>query len=317
MEVSSPPRGLIIDLITPLNRDGDIDGRGLGQHLDRVLPYVQGLFLGSPHAGEGMHLKPAQKEAFLEKALVVVRGKIPILFWVSGQTLEETRHILSRLRRTLEKRAYDGPVFWVDSPLYYHSNRGLPLVYRDFSAWVKEPFLLYNHPRLIKRLSRTFKRSNIRTGILKELARIKSILGLIFFGSLDRSRNYQKAVRSRHDFRIYDGEESHFLTHPSLSGVISVGANLAPREWQKITLSSLHRSGDQKIYPDQLQQIWKTGEYLGLLMEIYSSHPESVIKQVLADEGIIKSAACLGESREMHDKVRLVKELMVRHGFSI
>lgn len=317
MEVPSSPRGLIIELITPLNRDGDIDGRGLGRHLDRVLPHVQGLFLASPHAGEGTHLRPDQKQAFLEKALVVVRGKIPILFWISGQTVEETRDILSRLRKTLEKRAYDGPVFWVDSPLYYHSNRGLPLVYRDFSARVKEPFLLYNHPNLINQLSRPFKRSNIRTSILKELARIKPIMGLIFFGSLDRSRNYQKAVRSRPDFRIYDGEEGHFLTHPSLSGVISVGANLAPREWQKITLSSLHRSGDQKIYPDQLQQIWETGEYLGLLMEIYGGHPESVIKQVLANEGIIQSANCLVESRETNDKTRLVKELMMRHGFSI
>lgn len=317
MEVSSSPRGLIIDLITPLNRDGDIDGRSLGQHLDRVLPHVQGLFLASPHAGEGMALKPAQKQEFLEKALVVVRGKIPILFWISGETVEETRDILSRLRRTLEKHAYDGPVFWVDSPLYYHSNRGLPLVYRDFSAWGKEPFLLYNHPDLINRLSRPFKRPNIRTSILKELARIKPILGLIFFGSLDRARNYQKAVRSRADFRIYDGEEAHFLTHPSLSGVISVGANLAPREWQKITLSSLHRSGDQKIYPDQLRQIWKTGEYLGLLMEIYSEHPGPVIKQVLANEGIIDSARCLGESLQVGDKARLVKELVMRHGFSI
>ena len=137
---------------------------------------------------------------------------------------------LRKLRKRLEKRAYDGPVYWIDSPLYYHSNRGLPLYYQDLSASVKEPFLLYNHPSLIKQVARPFKRSNISTGILKELAQIESIIGLIFFGSLDRSRNYQKAVRSRPAFRIYDGEEAHFLTHPSLSGVISVGANLAPRE---------------------------------------------------------------------------------------
>jgi len=317
MKVSSSPRGLIIDLITPLKGDGDIDGRGLGRHLDRVLPHVQALLLASPLTGEGMHLKPAQKEALLEKVLVVVRGKLPILFWITGRTMEETKDILSRLRKKLEKRSYDGQVFWVDSPLYYHSNRGLPLLYRDLSARVKEPFLLYNHPSLVKERSRPFKRSNIRTSILKELARIEAILGLIFFGSLDRSRNYQKAVRSRPDFRIYDGEEAHFLSHPSLTGVISVGANLAPREWEKITLSSLHRSGDQKIYPDQLQQIWETGEYLGLLMEIYGGHPGSVIKQVLASEGIIASATCLGETLNSDDKTRLVKDLMQRHGFTI
>ncbi len=316
MAVSGSLRGLIIDLITPLSRGGGIDGPGLGRHLDSVLPHVQGLLLGSPFVGEGKGLKSSQKEELLEKAMVVVRGKVPILFWVSGETIEETRKLLQGLRRRLEKRAYEGPVYWIDSPLYYHSNRGLPLYYQDLSTSVKEPLLLYNHPNLIKQLARPLKRVNIRTGILKELARIQSISGLIFFGSLDRSRNYQKAVRSRPDFRIYDGEEAHFLTHPSLSGVISVGANLAPREWQKITDSSLHTSGDLKNYPDHLQQIWKTGEYLGLLMEIYSGQPEVVVKQVLADANIIESPACTSERGDTEDKARLVRDLRARYGFS-
>jgi len=316
MTASSSLRGLIIDLITPLSKGGDIDGRGLGRHLDRVLPYAQGILLASPYVGEGRNLKPAQREELLEKALVVVRGKVPVLFWVSGGTIEETGDILLLLRKRIEKRAYDGPVYWIDSPLYYHSNRGLPLYYKDLSDSVKEPFLLYNHPSLIKQLAHPFKRNNIRTGILKELAQIKSIRGLIFFGSLDRSRNYQKAVRSRPDFRIYDGEEAHFLTHPSLSGVISVGANLAPREWQKITASSLHTSGDQKNYPDHLQQIWEAGEYLGLLMEIYSGHSGAVVKQVLADADIIESPTCTSKMGATEDKARLVRELRARYGFS-
>ena len=90
MTVSSSLRGLIIDLITPLSRGGDIDGPGLGWHLDNVLPHVQGLLLASPYVGEGKNLMPAQKEELLEKALVVVRGRVPILFWVSGETVEET-----------------------------------------------------------------------------------------------------------------------------------------------------------------------------------------------------------------------------------
>jgi dihydrodipicolinate synthase/N-acetylneuraminate lyase len=316
MTVSSSLRGLIVDLITPLNRGGDIDGTGLGRHLDSVLPHVQGIFLASPYVGEGKNLNPGRREELFEKALVVVRGRVPILFWVSGETIEETGDILQRLRKRIEKRAYNGPVHWIDSPLYYHSNRGLPAYYQDLTSSVKEPFLLYNHPNLIKQLARPLKRTNIRTGILKELARIEGIKGLIFFGSLDRSRNYQKAVRSRPDFKIYDGEEAHFLTHPSLSGVISVGANLAPREWQKITASSLHTSGDQKSYPDHLQQIWKTGEYLGLLMEIYSGQPEVVVKEVLADGEIIDSPACTSEEVPTEDRTRLVKELRARYGFS-
>ena len=67
MGVLRSPRGLIIDLITPLNIGGDIDGRGLGKQLDRVLPYVHALLLASPYMGEGNHLKPTQREELLEK----------------------------------------------------------------------------------------------------------------------------------------------------------------------------------------------------------------------------------------------------------
>ena len=221
MKVSDPPRGLIIDLITPLNKNKDIDGRGLGQLLDMVLPHVQGVLLASPYMGEGQNLSASQIEEVFEKSLVVARGRVPILIWITRDTEEQTKETLQALSKRLETRTYEGPIFWVDAPLYYHSNRGLPFHYKNLSTMVREPFLLHNDPELIKEKAGPLKRTNIRTGILKELARIDSIQGVIFLGSLDRSHNYQKAVRSRSDFRIYDGGESRFLRHPSLSGLVS------------------------------------------------------------------------------------------------
>ena len=77
MEHVSAPRGLIADLVTPLKENGEIDGRGLGRHLDRILPHVHAVFLASPYAGEGIHLSAPQREDLLDKALVVVRGPDP------------------------------------------------------------------------------------------------------------------------------------------------------------------------------------------------------------------------------------------------
>ncbi|MGD9034193.1 MAG: dihydrodipicolinate synthase family protein, partial [Desulfobacteraceae bacterium] len=289
MEVLPSPRGLIVDLITPLKKSGDIDGRGLGTHLDGLLPNVQALLLASPQTGEGKNLDPSQRNELLEKALVVVRGQVPILIWITQNTEEGTKETLQLLKKRLERRKYTGQIFWVDTPLYYHSNRGLPSHYNNLSTKVKEPFLLHNDPELIRQIASTFKRTNIRTSILKELSQMESMHGLIFLGSLDRARNYQKAVRARSDFRIYDGDESHFLNYPSLSGVVSVGANLAPRAWQKVTASSLNLSGERKDYPDSLQQIWNQGEYLRSLLEIYQNSSASLIKQVLSDKGILES----------------------------
>jgi dihydrodipicolinate synthase/N-acetylneuraminate lyase len=309
MADSSSPKGLLIDLITPLKRGGDIDGRGLGRLLDRVLPFVQAVYLASPLSGEGRNLQAAQREELLDKTIVVTRGRVPILIWISQGTEEETKSTLFLLKKRIEKRKYTGPVFWVDTPLFYHSNRGLPLHYRNLSIGDKGPYLLHNDPTLIRELARPLKRNNIRTSVLKDLAQISSIHGLIFSGSLERVRNYQKAVRARTDFRIYDGDESRFLTYPSLSGVVSVGANLAPKAWQKITASSLNRGNDRE-YPDSLQQIWETGRYLQSLIEIYYPAPVPLVKQTLAGTGTIESPTCTFKAGDVTTKVKALKELV-------
>ena len=315
MKVSGSPRGLIIDLITPLKKDGGIDGRGLGQLLDRVLPHVQGVLLGSPYMGEGKNLSPPQIEEVFEKSLVVAQGRVPILIWISQEKEDQTKETLLLLKKRLDIRKYTGPVFWVDTPLLYHSNRGLSFYYKNLSSMVEEPFLLHNDPELIKALAGPLKRTNIRTSILKELTRIGRIQGLIFLGSLDRSQNYQRAVRSRSDFRIYDGEETRFLKHPSLSGLVSAGANLAPISWQKLTEFSLGLKGERDGYPDLLQQIWELGAYLQELKDLYEGLAVPLTKQILSDMGIIDSPTCTLEIKEdTGEKIGRLKELMKEYG---
>ena len=314
MAVRPSPRGLIVDLITPLKKSGDIDGRGLGRHLDGVLPYAQALLLASPHIGEGEGLDAGLREELLDKSLGLVQGRIPLLIWITQDTEEKTKETHLLLKKRLARRKYTGRIYWVDTPLYYHSNRGLPLYYQQMPTTDKDSFLLYNDPELIKLITRPLKRLNIRTGILKELSGNQSIQGLIFLGSLDRTRNYQKAVRVRGDFRIYDGDEAHFLTYPSLSGVVSMGANLAPRAWQKATSASLNLDGLQQSYPDYLQQIWELGCYLQDLREIYRESPVPLMKQVLSDRGVIEEPAGLVEGKKKGEEVNRLKELMTQHG---
>ena len=120
------------------------------------------------------------------------------------------------------------PLFWVDLPLWHHSNRKLPQFYEEWAKDYPRSILLYNHPRLITCLDRSLKRKNIRTAVLKKLAENEQIAGLIQAGDFQRTLHYQRAVRGRRDFRIYDGDEMNFLNQPSSSGVVSWGANLLP-----------------------------------------------------------------------------------------
>jgi dihydrodipicolinate synthase/N-acetylneuraminate lyase len=316
MEALIAPRGLIVDLITPLKNDRSIDGRGLGRLLDRIIPHARAILLAGPGGGEGKNLELDQRLELVEKALVIIRGRVPILIWVTGDSEEKTRKTILTNKNVLEKRGYQGRVFWVDTPLYYHSNRGLPDHYEDLCSMADQPFILHNDPELIKGLARPMKRNNIRTSILKELAYIEKIVGLVFNGSLDRAHNYQRASRRRSNFRIYDGDEMHFLDHPSISGVVSLGANLTPKTWQKITGSSLNLMGDQKDYPDSLRQVWESGGYLRSLRDIYHLMPVPIVKGVLADMGIIETPTCTFPAENLEEPKRRAKELMARFGDS-
>ena len=313
MPVILPPRGLIIDLITPLKDDGNIDGRSLGRLLDRVLPHVHGVFLASPYMGEGKGLSAQQREELLEKALVVVQGRVPVLVWITGKTENETGNTLTLLEKRLKTRKYAGPVLWVDTPLYYHSNRRLTTHYQKLSSSCNFPFILHNDPKLIKERARPLKRNNIRTYILKELTGAMSLKGLIYLGPLDRVGHYQKASRSRTNFRIYDGDESRFLDYPSMGGVVSAGANLSTKAWHKITTASLHMGESEKRYPDQLQQLWETGKDLRRMMDLYREHPVPLIKQVLAESGLIDSPACTFETAFNEKNIGPIKELMLKY----
>ena len=218
------------------------------------------------------------------------------------------------MKKRLVRRTYTGRIFWVDTPLYYHSNRGLLLYYKDMVSTDENSFLLYNDPELIKLIAPPLKRLNLRTSILKDLCGIRGIQGMIFLGALERARNYQKAVRARGDFKIYDGDESHFLKHPSLSGVVSAGANLVPTAWQKATSSSLNLNGIQQSYPDHLQQIWDLGWYLHDLREAYQESPVFLIKQVLSERGVIEAPPCAVEGKKSGEQLDRLKALMERHG---
>ncbi|MBN1850727.1 MAG: dihydrodipicolinate synthase family protein [Deltaproteobacteria bacterium] len=309
----NPPKGLIVDLITPLTKRRDIDEVSLTRHLKRVIPHVHALLLGSPLIGEGRYLGPVLREQLLEKTLSIVEGHMPVFIWITQDSEGETRMTLIRLRKRLEIRKYTGQVFFVDAPLYYHSNRGLPELYQDMISSIEDSVILYNDPQLIKHIGSPFKRNNIRTSVLRELILNEKIQGLVFSGSLDRAHNYQKAVSSRPDFRIYDGDESRFLIHPSLGGVVSAGANLAPEAWQKITGASLRMNGRQSDYPDYLKQIWEIGGYLSRLREIYQTHGAVVIKMILAEKGIIDHTTCMEEEGGLDVRPDELKELVQQY----
>lgn len=289
-----PPKGLILDLISPFDAGGGLDRPGLERHLATLLPYVDGLFLGSPTLGQGMTLDKEARWTLVHAVLEALKGRrdpVPLGVWVTRRTEDETRETLLFLAERIAKAASKQGVFWVDTPLHYHSNRGLPDVYGKLCALTDIPFVLHNDPHLIAGLQIPLKRSNIRTAVLKELSFMDKIVGVIASGPLYRMANYQRAVRARSGFRVYDGNEGAYLDHPTKQGLVCMGANLAPAAWKKGVEATTAGTTDLSPYPDALRQMLETGAYLRDLRAIYERSPLHIIRACLEDRGILDRSA--------------------------
>jgi dihydrodipicolinate synthase/N-acetylneuraminate lyase len=278
-----PPKGLVIPLVTPFVEQGEIDWVALKRLIERTLPYSSVLFIAEGWVGEGLSLPNSMRQELLARAVEIVDGRKPLFLSPTAETPEETLENMIRL----EKKFSSGPgtesIFWVDLPLWYHSNRKLPNLYQEWARQTSFPILLYNHPSLIARLGRSLKRGNIRTAVMKRLSENEQIVGIIQEGDLKRTIHYQRAVRSRRDFRFYDGDEINFLDSPSSSGVVSAGANLLPKEWSEIVSASLTPPED----PGQNHLLLKQSRKLRELRQVLQAPSVKNLKVALAYLGVI------------------------------
>jgi dihydrodipicolinate synthase/N-acetylneuraminate lyase len=262
--------------------------------LDRLIGQAgigaEALLVGDVFWGEGLVLCPETRIEMASAVLEIVQGKWPVFITITSDTSKATRDLLAKIESHVERSGYLGSVYWVDYPIYHHSNRGLPQFYEAMARDTAIPILLGNHPGLIQRPHKPIKHKNIRTSVLKRLSGVAQIQGLIFTGSLKRSMNYHKAVRHRRGFKFYDGDEAAFIRQPSSDGVVAGGGNLLPQAWRQITWSCLNRYDVQRQYADHVSQIWETGVMVKEFHDLYAKKPAAVLKRMLHVAGVLPNA---------------------------
>ena len=294
----SQPRGLITALITPLGSREELDGESLAKLLNTVTEHSDALFVAGSHAGEGAFLPRETRETLIRETMKIVTGRTTLLIGITANTIEGTFENAKCVEGLRDELNYDGPVFLFDCPLWYRSNRGLPAHYEKLLTVTSLPLILSNDPALISNLKTPLKRYNIRTGVLKKLLSNNRIAGLAHSGDLHRSLNYVQAARGRQDFHFYDGSELNFLNNPSTDGVVSIGANVLPEEWEEIVGSSLNTDDSRKEDADYRGHIWDLMEKLRKLHAGCRNNPPALIKTALKHKGIITSDSVTGKSVE-------------------
>ena len=308
-----PPKGLIVAMVTPFDEKGRIDRASLHRLIERVLPFCDSLMIGEGLIGEGLSLPNSVRRDLLLAAVEAVSGKKPIFLCPTASNTEDTLNNIQTLSKELNGSPGKESLFWVDIPLWYHSNRKLPQLYQEWTNCTSFPILLYNNPLLIGKLNCSLKRSNIRTAVLKRLAENEQIVGLIQAGDLKRTIHYQRAVRARRDFRFYDGNEKNFLNGPSSSGVLSGTANILPSEWSEIVTASLKISED----PTRNLLLLRQSQKLRELSQVLQKNPVLNLKFALHRLGLISQARVLDEMRTASSGEALEISHFLRANFSL
>jgi hypothetical protein len=287
MEKAVTPRGLICSLALVPNPENRSVYRGLESLIARLQPAVEGLFLDPMFWCPDANCCGPASSSLLEEVIGLAPTDLPLWVRITGTSAEQTIHICHQLENVCRRLKYRGPLAWVDTPLFYHSNRGLPEYYQSLLADMEFNLIVDNHPQLIRKIGDTTKRKNIRTAVLKKLVQEPRLVALVHRGDLRRGINYQRAVRSRSDFLVYDGTESNFLKRPSSSGVLSIGANLLPYEWRTITLASLNMEDSHFGQASSFRHLWEAGQRVRTLQKHYKHAPVPIIPAVLAAWGLI------------------------------
>jgi len=288
--LAAPPEGLIIETVTPLTARGELEPASLARLVERSVAAADGLLVGGPGAGEGLALPREVRLDAAAQTLAIVNGRLPVMFGITGGTAAETREMAFAVRQVVDRQGYQGPVFLADLSLWYHSNRGLPQFY---GAWLQEvglPLVLMNLPEVMQQRAFLFKHRNFRTQVIKKLAALPEISGLIYQGEMRRFLNYHLAAVSRLTFAFYEADENRFLTRPGAWGVVSPGAQLYPEAWQRVTRACLHPEeiGED---PAARHHLWEESARLLNLAGLYRPAPAALLKAALAAQGIIAGDA--------------------------
>ncbi len=215
-------KGSIVALVTPFTEHG-IDEYALHNLIEfQIKNGTQGI-VPCGTTGESPTLSHEEHDHVIEIAVDTVRRRVPVIAGTGSNSTAEA----VRLTRHAQDAGADAAL--VVTPYYNKpTQKGLYMHFKAVADSVKIPIILYN---IEGRCAR-----NIETATVKKLAKdCKNIVGVKeASGNLDQMKAVKKACGKK--FALISGDDA--LTVPLMkmggTGVISVVANIAPKETAEV-----------------------------------------------------------------------------------
>ncbi|MBS0350755.1 MAG: 4-hydroxy-tetrahydrodipicolinate synthase [Proteobacteria bacterium] len=235
--------GSLVALVTPMQPDGAVDYATLSELVEwHIASKTDGLvILGT--TGESPTIEPVERRQIIERVVTQVRQKIPV---VVGTGTNCTKHTIQLTKQAMELGA-DGAL--IVTPYYNKpTQEGLYQHFAAVAEAVPLPQILYNVP------SRTgcdlLPETILRLDHFTNIVGVKEATG-------DISRVEQLSSTEMDLLSGDDGTAAAFMLAGG-KGVISVVANVAPRQIHELCQAALKKESQQvDEYDQQLSSLYK------------------------------------------------------------
>lgn len=224
--------GSIVALITPFTEDGKVNYEKLGELLDWHIANSTDAILILGTTSESPTMSHEEDLEICRFSVERVAGRVPVIA-SSGSNSTQTV-----IEKSLDLQAAGADAVMNIAPYYNKANKkGMYHHFADVADAIDIPLIIYNVP------GRTG--CSVPADVVGELSKHERIIG-IKEASGDLSYVAKIAKYANENFAIYSGNDDVILPVLSLggSGVISVLANVMPKETHDMVMSYLN--GDTK-----------------------------------------------------------------------
>jgi 4-hydroxy-tetrahydrodipicolinate synthase len=288
--------GSMVAIVTPMQADGSLDMPRFTQLIDWHIASGTAAIIVVGTTGESPTVDVEEHCHLVEVAVKHTNKRVPI---IAGTGANSTKESIELTRRAKAAGADMG----LNVAPYYNrpTQEGLFQHFKAIAEAVDLPMILYNVP------GRTA--SDIHNDTVVRLTKIKNIVGLKD-ATGDMPRFTDLAHRVPANFGIYSGNDDSCLAMMLLggAGVISVTANVAPKQMADMCQHALHGDAAAAIAannhllplhfklfvePNPIPVKWAMAEmgkiegHIRLPLTPLNPSLQPVVKQALLDSGIL------------------------------
>jgi 4-hydroxy-tetrahydrodipicolinate synthase len=237
--------GSIVALVTPMRVDGAVDNEALDKLVEFQIANGTNAIVAVGTTGESPTLTVEEHIGVVRRVVQSVRGRIRVIAGTGANSTTEA------IEWTAAAKQAGADACLLVTPYYNKpTQEGLFLHYQALAKAVAIPQILYNVP------GRTG--CDLKPETVERLAEIPNIVGLKEAASLERNRELLTRVGGRLALFSGDDDLACECILAGYQGVVSVSANIAPRQVRAVVDAALARNyAEARRLDAQLQPLHK------------------------------------------------------------